>query len=117
MKPRIIKQPEITLISPEGRLVRRSEYFECPEVVIIGRNGVSFDGWVFRTDGKIVESDIAWLAHQIALTHTTQGAERAEVLGTAIERLISTPRATAPLPALYAHERNNLSVHEGQNQL
>ena len=116
MKPRIT-HPKITLISPEGRLVRTSEYFECPEVIIIGNNGVSFDGWVFRTDTDISESDIAWLAHQIALIHTTQGADRAEVLGTALERLISTPRATAPLPALYAHERNNLSVHEGQNQL
>ena len=116
MKPRII-QPEITLVSPEGKIVRTSEYFECPEVIIIGNNGVSFDGWVFRTDGDIVESDIAWLAHQIALIHTTQGAERAEVLGTALERLISTPAATAPLPELYAHERNNLSVHEGRSQL
>jgi len=116
MKPCIAKA-EITLISPEGKPVRRSEYFECAEVIIIGRNGVSFDGWVFRTDGEIGKSDIAWLAHQIALIHTTQGAERAEVLGTALERLISTPAATTPLPALYAHERNNLSVHEGRNQL
>jgi len=105
------------LISPEGRLVRTSEYFGCPEVIIIGDNGISFDGWVFRTDMDISESDIAWLAHQIALIHTTQGAERAEVFGTALERLISTPAATAPQQALYAHERNNLSVHEGRNQL
>jgi hypothetical protein len=33
MKPRIPEQPEITLISPEGKVVRRSEYFECPEVI------------------------------------------------------------------------------------
>ena len=110
MKPRIT-HPEITLISPEGRLVHTSEYFGCPEVIIIGNNGVSFDGWVFRTDTDIHESDIAWLAHQIALIHTTQGAERAEVLGTALERLISTPAATAPRQALYAHERNTLAVH------
>ena len=116
MKPRIT-HPEITLISPEGRLVHTSEYFECPEEIIIGNSGVSFDGWVFRTDTDIHESDIAWLAHQIALIHTTQGTERAEVLGTALERLISTPAATAPRQALYAHERNNLSVHEGRNQL
>ena len=116
MKSRII-QPAITLISPEGRLVRTSEYFECPAEIIIGDNGISFDGWVFRTDMDISESDVAWLAHQIALIHTTQGAERAEVLGTALERLISTPRATAPRQALYAHERNTLSVHEGRNQL
>jgi hypothetical protein len=95
MKPRIPKQPEITLISPEGKPVRRSEYFECPEVIIIGKNGVSFDGWVFRTDGEIVESDIAWLAQQIALIHTTQGPERAEALGMALERLIRTPRGNS----------------------
>ncbi len=35
MRSRIAKQPEITLISPEGKPVRRSEYFECPEVVML----------------------------------------------------------------------------------
>ena len=95
MNPRITKQPEITLISPEGKPVRRSEFFECPEVVIIGKNGVSFDGWVFRTDGEIVKSDIAWLAHQIALIQNAHGAERAESLGSALDRLIRTPRGMA----------------------
>ena len=95
MKSRITKQPEITLISPEGKPVRRSEYFECPEVVIIGRNGVSFDGWVFRTDGEIVESDLAWLVHQIATIQKAQGRERAESLVTALERLVRTPRGRA----------------------
>lgn len=90
MKPHII-QPTITLISPEGTLVRITDYFECPEAIIIGNNGVSFDGWVFHTDTDISEADIAWLAHQIALIHTTQGAERAEALETALERLIRTP--------------------------
>ncbi len=101
MKARIPKPVEIILISPEGKFVGRSEYFQCPEVVIIGHNGVSFDGWVFRTDGEIVESDIAWLVQQIALIHTAQGAERAESLVAALERLISTPKVTPPQPALH----------------
>lgn len=117
MKSRTPQPVEIILISPEGKLVRTSEYFECPEVIIIGENGVSFDGWVFRTDGEIAESDIAWLVHQIALIHTTQGTDRAESLVAALERLISTPTVTPLQPALYAHERNTLSVHEGRNQL
>ena len=94
MNPRSTEQPEITLISPEGKIVRRSEYFECPEVVIIGDNGVSFDGWVFRTDADISESDIRWLGHQLEIIQATQGAERAGALVEALERLISTPRGT-----------------------
>ena len=94
MNPRSTKQPEITLVSPEGKVVRRSEYFECPEVVIIGDNGVSFDGWVFRADMDVSESDIVWLGHQLAIIRDTQGAERAGALVEALERLISTPRGT-----------------------
>jgi hypothetical protein len=94
MKPRIPKQPEITLISPEGKLVRRSAYFECPEVIIIGDNGVSFDGWVFRTDADISESDIRWLGHQLEIIQAMQGLERAGALMAALEKLISTPRGT-----------------------
>jgi len=97
MKSRITKLPKINLISPEGKPVRRSEYFECPEVIVIGNNGVSFDGWVFRTDTDISESDLAWLAHQIAIIHKTQGTERAESLVAALERLIRTPRANPAL--------------------
>ncbi|MEI6279194.1 MAG: hypothetical protein WCQ16_07425 [Verrucomicrobiae bacterium] len=41
MKPHVAKQPEITLISPEGKVVRRSEFFECPEVIVIGDKGVA----------------------------------------------------------------------------
>ena len=46
MNQRITEQPEITLVSPEGKIVRTSEYFECPAEIIIGQNGVAFDGWV-----------------------------------------------------------------------
>jgi len=94
MKSRTTEQPEITLVSPEGKIVRRSAYFECPEVIVIGRNGVSFDGWVFRTDMDIHEADILWLGHQLEIIQATQGAERAGVLAAALERLISTPRVT-----------------------
>ena len=94
MNSHVPVQPEITLISPEGKLVRRSEYFECPEVIVIGDNGVSFDGWVFRTDMDVSESDLRWLVHQLEIIQTTQGAERAGALVTALERLISTPSGT-----------------------
>ena len=95
MKPRTPKQPEITLVSPEGKIVRRSEYFECPEVIIIGNNGVSFDGWVFRTDQEVDDSAIMWLGHQLEIIRIAQGAERMEALVGALERLIRTPRTTA----------------------
>ena len=94
MNPRSPKQPEITLISPEGKAVRRSEYFQCPEVIVITDNGVSFDGWVFRADMDVSESDVVWLAHQLAIIRDTQGAERAGALVAALERLISTPGGT-----------------------
>ena len=94
MNPRITKQPEVTLISPEGDVVRTSEYFECPAEIIIGHNGVSFNGWVVRTDMDISESDLRWLAHQLELIRDTQGAERAGALVAALERLIRTPGGT-----------------------
>ena len=94
MNPRITKQPEVTLISPEGDVVRTSEYFECPAEIIIGHNGVSFDGWVVRTDMDISESDLRWLAHQLELIRDTQGAEREGALVAALERLIRTPGGT-----------------------
>ena len=94
MNPRVPEQPEITLVSPTGKVARRSEYFDCPEVIIIGDNGVSFDGWVFRTDRDISESDIRWLGHQLEIVQTTQGVERAGVLAAALEKLIGTPGGT-----------------------
>lgn len=95
MKPHSsTKQPEITLISPEGKPVRTSEYFECPAEIIIGHNGVAFDGWVVRTDMDFLESDLRWLEHQLEIIRDTQGAERVEVLAAALERLISTPGCT-----------------------
>lgn len=94
MNPRIPNLPEINLISPEGKIVRRSEYFECPAEIIIGSNGVSFDGWVFRTDTDVTESDLGWLVHQLQIVQATQGAERAGAIMSALERLISTPAGT-----------------------
>ncbi len=100
MNQRITEQPEITLISPEGKIVRTAEYFECPAEIIIGHNGVSFDGWVVRTDMDIPESDLRWLAHQLELIRDTQGAARVEVLVAALERLLSTPRDAASRQSL-----------------
>ena len=101
MKPRTTELPEITLVSPEGKIVRTSEYFECPEQIIIGHNGISFDGWVVRTDMDIPESDLWWLRNQIVMIQDTQGAERAEAVVAAFERLLSTPRGAAS-----GHSRN-----------
>jgi hypothetical protein len=101
MKSRTTEPPEITLISPEGKIVRTSEYFECPEEIIIGHNGISFDGWVVRTDMDIPESDLWWLRNQIVMIQDTQGAERSEAVLAAFERLLSTPRGEAA-----CHSRN-----------
>lgn len=49
-------------------------------MIIIGHNGFSFDGWVFHIDTNVPESDVAWLAHQIAILQKAQEAERAESL-------------------------------------
>jgi len=99
MKPGLQKpeRVEITLISPEGKAVRMSEFFECPEVIIIGANGVSFDGWVFRTDRDFPDSDIWWLARQLELIRQTQGKERAEALANALEKLVMIPLGTPDL--------------------
>ncbi len=114
MNPRITKLPEITLVSPEGRIVRTSEYFECPEVIIIGHNGVSFDGWVVRTDVDIPESDLRWLAHQLEIIKDTQGAERSGALVAAFERLLSTPRDTNCSPGESCSEGRDEFPETGQ---
>ena len=95
MNPRTTEPPEITLISPDGKIVRTSEYFECPAEIIIGHNGVSFDGWVFRTDIGFFASDMRWLGTQIVMIRDTQGAERAEAVLAAFERLLITPKGVA----------------------
>ena len=100
LNQRITEQPEITLVSPEGKIVRTPEYFECPAEIIIGHNGVSFDGWVVRTDMDFLKSDLRWLAHQLEIIKDTQGAERAGALVTALERLLSTPRDAASCQSL-----------------
>lgn len=98
MNQRITEQPEITLVSPEGKIVRTSEYFECPAEIIIGQNGIAFDGWVVRTDVDIPESALPWLAHQLEIIQDTQGAERAEALVAALERLLSDQRWVSDAP-------------------
>jgi len=88
--------PEVTLISPDGLTVRTSDYFECPKEIIIGRNGVSFDGWVFRLDrGMINESEMAWIGHQITLINKTQGSERATAICDALEKMVMSPTGSA----------------------
>ena len=88
--------PEVTLISPDGPTVRTSDYFECPKEIIIGRNWVSFDGWVFRPDrGMISKSEIAWTGHQIALISKTQGKERATAICDAVEKMLMSPTGIA----------------------
>jgi hypothetical protein len=100
MNPRTTDLPEITLISPDGKIVRTSEYFECPAEIIIGHNGVSFDGWVFRTNVGFFASDMRWLGNQIATIQDTQGAERAEAVLAAFERLLITPKGAASCHSL-----------------
>ena len=95
---RTTEQHKITLVSPEGKIVRTSEYFECPAVIIIGHNGVAFDGWVVRTDVDIPESDLPWLAHQLDIVQDTQGAERAEALVAALQKLLSNQRWVSDAP-------------------
>jgi len=88
--------PEVTLISPDGLTVRTSDYFECPKEIIIGRNGVSIDGCVFRADREMIsESDMSWIGHQITLISNTQGKERATAICDALEKMLMSPKEIA----------------------
>ena len=87
--------PEVTLISPDGLTVRTSDYFECPKEIIIGRNGVSIDGWVFRADREIRKPELYWLGNQIALLNKTQGSERVNAICDALEKMLMTPPGIA----------------------
>jgi hypothetical protein len=62
------------LVSPGGRLVRYTGYFQCPSEIIVSSRGVSFDGWVFRF--PTYPRWNAWFFTQMEMLVDSLGAER-----------------------------------------
>ena len=88
--------PVAVLIAPNGMRIQTQDFFENPREIIVGRCGVSFDGWVFRLDEDLTKSSLAWLIQQTALLGDAIGEERALAIVDAAESLYQKLNAVPP---------------------
>ena len=77
--------PVVCLIAPNGMRVETSDFFDCPEEIIVTKQGVSFDGWVLRTDEALTDAALAWIIQQATLMSDNDNEDRALAMLDAIE--------------------------------
>ena len=82
----------VWLIAPNGMRVLTTDFFPCPEEIIVGPTGISFDGWVMRLDRGLTESSMAWLIRQTMHLSDSIGEDRTMAILDHIEASLSSSR-------------------------